>query len=443
MSYDPVTRNAAAPAISTPAGFSFFPIEIRQCLEQIVTTSPGPLSPGSAEQLRVPLYSPEFTADPLTAYREMRARYGTLVPVELAPGVPATLVLGYRTALNILNDPARFPADPRLWQREIPEDCPVLPVLQWRPNAPRSAGAEHQRYREAIVSALGAVDLHGLHNMVERIAVPLINSFCADGRVDLVSRYAFPLTFEVINTLLGCPPDISEKAAVATAAIFDGVDSEKGNIMFAEAITELVEFKRAEPGNDITTRLLNHPAELDEEEMLHQVVSLYGVCMGPMQSLIINTLRLILTDDRFGDDVIGGALPTRDALDEVLFEDPPLPNASVTYPRQPILIDGVWLPAHQPVVISLTGCNHDPEIGTGDHTGNRAHLAWGAGPHSCPAQSLAYLTAQDSIDQLLDALPEVRLAVPVEELEWRPGPLHRTLASLPVTFPPSSPLPVH
>lgn len=403
---------------------------------------PDPLSPGRAEQPRIPLYSPEFTADPHSAYREMRARYGTLAPVELAPGVPATLVLGYRTALRILNDPARFPADPRVWQRDIPEDCPILPVLQWRPNAPRNAGLEHQRYREVNVAALGAVDLHGLHTTVERIAIPLINSFCSDGWVDLVSRYAFPLTFEIINTLLGCPPDISEKAAAATAAIFDGVDSEKGNIMFGEAIAELIEVKRAEPGDDVTTRLLNHPARLDEEEMIHQVVSLYGVGMGPMQSLIINTLRLILTDDRFGDNVLGGSLSTRDALDEVLFEDPPLPNASVTYPRQPILIDGVWLPAHQPLVISLTGCNHDPEISTGDHTGNRAHLSWGAGPHTCPAQSAAYLIVQDSIDQLLDALPEVRLAVPAEELEWRPGPLHRTLASLPVTFPPSSPLPI-
>lgn len=403
---------------------------------------PDPVSPGRAEQQRVPLYSPEFTADPHSAYREMRARYGTLAPVELAPGVPATLVLGYRTALRILNDPARFPADPRVWQRDITEDCPILPVLQWRPNAPRNAGTEHHRYREVNVAALRGIDLHGLHATVERIAIPLINSFCSNGFADLVSRYAFPLTFEVINAMLGCPPDISEKAAAATAAIFDGVDSEKGNMMFGEAIAELIEVKRTNPGDDITTRLLNHPAELDEEEMVHQVISLYGVGMGPMQSLIINTLRLILTDDRFGDNVLGGSLSTRDALDEVLFEDPPLPNASVTYPRQPILIDDVWLPAHQPVVISLTGCNHDPEISAGDHTGNRAHLAWGAGPHTCPAQSAAYLIVQDSIDQLLDAIPEVRLAVPVEELEWRPGPLHRTLASLPVAFPPSSPLPI-
>lgn len=399
-------------------------------------------APGRGDDQRAALYTPEFAAHPHRAYREMRERYGALVPVDLAPGVPATLVIGYRTALRILNDPDRFPADPRTWERTVAGDCPVLPVLQWRPNAPRSAGQAHARYRGAAIAALDGVDLHAARRTVEHFAVPLINKFCGTGSADLVREYAFPLTFEVINSMLGCPPEISERAAAATAAIFDGVDAEAGNRLFGEAVTDLVAAKRREPGDDLTTRLLHDPAGFDEAEMVHQVLALYGVGMGPMQSLIINALSLMLTDDRFADDMLGGAVATRDALDDVLFDDPPLPNACVTYPRQPVLIDNTWLPAHQPVVISLAGCNSDPEIRTGNHTGNRAHLAWGAGPHACPAQNTALLIAQEAIDQLLDALPELRPAVPAAELTWRPGPLHRTLSALPVTFPPSPPLPL-
>jgi cytochrome P450 len=105
-------------------------------------------------------------------------------------------------------------------------------------------------------------------------------------------------------------------------------------------------------------------------------------------------------------------------------------RASFSYPRQPIMLDGVWLPAHQPVVVSIAGCNSDPEIAGGDRTGNRAHLAWGAGPHACPATALGYSIAQCAIDQLLDALPELELAVPADELQWRPGPIQRALAAL-------------
>jgi len=138
--------------------------------------------------------------------------------------------------------------------------------------------------------------------------------------------------------------------------------------------------------------------------------------------------------------MLGGSLSTRDGLDEVLFTDPPLTNYCITFPRQPILIDDVWLPAHQPVVISMAGSNNDPAISTGEYTDNRSHLAWSVGPHACPARSVASLIAQDAIDQLLDALPELHLAVPLDELVWRPGPFNRSLAALPVTFPKSPPL---
>ncbi|MBF6218428.1 cytochrome P450 [Nocardia abscessus] len=397
-------------------------------------------SPIDTADPRIPLFSTEFAADPHSAYRRMRARYGSLAPVELAPGVPATLVIGYHTAVRILNDPDHFPADPRTWQQGIAADCPVLPMMQWRPNALRNAGAEHARYRQANVAGLEKVDLYGLRDTVAQLAVPLINSFCADGSADVVRQYAFPLAFAVLNALLGCPAEIAQRAATGMAAIFEGVEAERGNKMLIDSLGELTLLKRAEPGDDIASRMLAHPAGLSDTEMVHQLGTLYGAGIEPQQNLIVNTLLLILTDERFGGSVLGGSLSTRDALDEVLFNDPPMANFCFSFPKQPILIDDVWLPAHQPVVISIAACNTDPAISTDQYAGNRAHLAFGGGPHVCPANSLAYLIAQDAIDQLLDALPELRLAVPADELTWRPGPFHRALTALPVVFPESPPL---
>ncbi|MBF6190877.1 cytochrome P450 [Nocardia sp. CDC186] len=399
-------------------------------------------SPIDTDGPRIPLFADEFAADPHGAYRAMRERYGSLAPVELAPGVPATLVLGYHTAVRILNDPDHFPADPRAWEQDIAADCPVLPMMQWRPNALRNAGAEHARYRQANVAGLAKVDLYGLHDTVAQLATPLINSFCADGSADIVRQYAFPLAFAVLNAMLGCPAEIAQRAASGMAAIFEGVDAEQGNKMLIGSLGELTVLKRAEPGDDITTRILRHPTGLSDTEVVHQLGTLYGAGIEPQLNLIVNTLLLILTDERFGGSVLGGSLSSRDALDEVLFNDPPMANFCFSFPKQPILIDDVWLPAHQPVVISIAACNTDPAIRAERYSGNRAHLAFGGGPHACPANSLAYLIAQDAIDQLLDALPELRLAVQVEELTWRPGPFHRALTALPVVFPASLPLPL-
>ncbi|WP_239003773.1 cytochrome P450 [Nocardia panacis] len=397
-------------------------------------------SPTDTDDPRVPMYRPEFAADPHGAYHEMRRRYGSLAPIELAPGVPATLVIGYSTAVRILNDPEHFPADPRAWQQDIPADCPILPLLEWRPMASRSAGADFTRYRGAITAGIDEIDLYALQAVVADLAIPLINSFCADGSADLIQQYVFPLIFAVVNYLLGCPPEIGGQVAAGTAALLEGVDAEKGNRMVGEALMRLVTLKRAEPQRDITSVLLGHPAGLTDVEASHHVSQIYGSGIEFELNLITNTLLLILTDERFGGSFLGGNLSARDALDEVLFNDPPLANLLITYPNHPILIDDVWLPAHQPVVISMAACNNDPAIRAGDLTGNRSHLAWGLGPHACPARSMAYLIAQEAIDQLLDAIPELQLDPPDRTPNWRPGPFHRALTELPVIFPPTPPL---
>ncbi|WP_181063374.1 cytochrome P450 [Nocardia nova] len=396
-------------------------------------------SPVDTDGPRILLDTPEFAADPHAKYREMRRRYGSLVPIELSPGVPATLVIGYHTALRILNDPDHFPADPRAWQDTVPEDCPVRPMMQWYPNALRNAGNVHLRYRQAYTAAVDGIDLHALHSTVEKIAIPLINSFCEAGSADLVSQYAFPLVFESLNRMVGCSTELGQRVATGMAALFDTVNAAWGMEHLSQALMELIHLRRAEPGDDVTSRLAHHPANLSDEEMLYNLISFYGAGIEPQQNLIANTLLLMITDDRFGG-MLGGSLSTRDALDEVLFKDPPMANFSISYPRQPILIDNAWLPAHQPVVISLSACNNDPVIAGGDRTGNRSHLAWSAGPHACPARSVAYLVVQDAIDQLLDALPEIRLAIEPSEITWRPGPFHRAMAALPVAFPASPPL---
>src|SRR5690606_23031251 len=154
-----------------------------------------------------------------------RQQFGPLVPVDLAPGVPATLVVGYEEARRILGDPQRFPADPRRWQISVPDTCPIRPMMEWRPNALRSAGAEHSRYRAANTAALGAVDPHALRDHVELVAEQTIKAFRASGKADLLSQYAWPLAFQTLSHLLGCPDEVGHRIADGMAKIFDGVNA--------------------------------------------------------------------------------------------------------------------------------------------------------------------------------------------------------------------------
>jgi cytochrome P450 len=384
---------------------------------------------------RMPLYGPEFAADPAATYRVLR-EYGPVAPVELAPGVPANLVVRYDAALEVLRNPNTFPRDPRQWQEKMPPDCPVLPMMMYRPNCLFTDGAVHARLRAAVTDSLARVDLNALRANVEQTADRLITQFSPNGEADLLGEYAMPLPLLMFNHLYGCPPALGNRMVAGMRGIFDMVDPEKANAELAQSILELIALKREHPGQDVPSWMMAHPAQLTDEELLHQLVVLMGGGTEPEQNLIANGIRLLLSDERFAGDLSGGSLPVEEALDEVLWTDPPMANYSASYPVEDTDFAGVRLPAAEPVVISFAAANSDPALVAQQRSGNRAHLAWSAGQHSCPAQQQARLMASVAIEKLLDSLPDMGLAVGVDELVWRPGPFHRALTALPVRFTP-------
>ncbi|WP_433206572.1 cytochrome P450 [Nocardia sp. CA-107356] len=411
-------------------------------------------SPVDTDDDRFSLADETYTSDPHAALEQLREKYGALAPINLAEGVPATLVLGYRAAVRILFDPEHFPANPRQWEATVAEDCPLLPMLAWRPAARYTDGTEHAGLREVSRAAIDPVDLYAMHATVEDLATAIVNTWIEAGSADLASQYALPLVFAVLNNLIGCPTDIGKRVTAGMAARFDSTASaERGMNMLIDALSELVQHKRDQPGDDMTTRLIDHPLKLSDEKIVAQLASFYGAGIEATRNLILNAVYLLLTDDSFGGSVLGGNLSPRDAVDWVLFNNPPMVNFCITYPKQPVLVDNTWLPAHQPVVICILACNLDPDADgelsiagphtdpdAVDRTGNRSHLAFGTGNHACPARDVAYQLAVDALVYLLDLVPEIRLAKPAEELGLRPGPFQRALEALPVVFPRAKPI---
>ncbi|MBV9728400.1 MAG: cytochrome P450, partial [Pseudonocardiales bacterium] len=62
------------------------------------------------------------------------------------------------------------------------------------------------------------------------------------------------------------------------------------------------------------------------------------------------------------------------------------------------------------------------------------HLAFGYGIHYCLGAPLARMELQVAIATLIRRLPTMRLAVPVQDLEWRSYLVSRALSALPVTW---------
>ncbi|MEV6163491.1 cytochrome P450 [Streptomyces sp. NPDC052052] len=388
------------------------------------------------------LYGPEFASDPQRVYDEFRA-HGLAAPIELAPGVDATLIVQHEAALRVLQNPSYFARDARRWaalrEGRVPLDSPVLPMMAYRPNCLFTDGTEHLRLRKAVTESLARLNTTRLSRDVERIADYLIDQFIERGSADLLGDYAKLLPLLLFNQLFGCPGDIGDRLTRSMSAIFDGTDVLRANGELTECLMELVALKRRSPAEDITSWLIQHPAGLRDEELKDQLVMLMGAGVEPERNLIANALLLLLSEDPAAPQRRGTGMMVEDALDNVLWNNPPIANYATHYPVQDVDLGGVTLKADTPVLISFAAANSDPALTSARQTLSKgAHLAWGAGPHVCPAKSPAQLIALTAIEKILNSVPDLTLAVPASAVEWRPGPFHRALVSLPVRFSPSA-----
>ncbi|MCX5197388.1 cytochrome P450 [Streptomyces sp. NBC_00249] len=403
---------------------------------QPTTPVPPPGCPAHSAGGRVPLHGPGFAADPQAYYAYLR-HYGPTAPVELAPGVEATLVTDYSAALQLLQDSSSFRKDARRWRHLneglISPDSPVVPVLAYRANCMFTDGAEHLRLRQAITDSMARVDVRRLSRSTEQVSNFLISQFGSRGSADLLGDYAKQLPLFVFNELVGCPADIGDRVVFGISGMFDGVNAERAIEVLFGAVGELVALKRARPGEDVTSWLMQHQAKLTDEEMVHQLALLLIAGNEPLRNLIGNTLHRLLTHDAYAHK--GGLID--EAIDDTLWENPPMQNLAPHYPASDMEFAGQQLRAGDLVLVSFAAANTGPALTAARQAGsNRAHLAWSAGPHACPSKEPARQITATAVENLLNRLPDVELAVPEDSLVWRPGPFNRGLSTLPARFTP-------
>ncbi|MEU0935224.1 cytochrome P450 [Embleya sp. NPDC005971] len=393
----------------------------------------------------VALSGPRFESDPAGLYRELRERHGPVAPVVLDGGVRAWLVLGYAELLAVLRDPDRFSHDSRLWldriKGRVPADWPLSPMVEYRPSILCADGPEHRRRSAAVAHSLGRVDRRALRGEIEHMADSLIDTFVARGEADLLTEYAQRLPLLAMGRIVGMPAPDGPHLVRTINGMFDGgPDALAHQAVLHRMMTDLVATKRITPGADVTSWMLAHPSGLTDAEVIEDLLVITPT--EPTANWIGNSLRILLTDHTLHASLTGGRRTTDEALDEVLWQDPPMQNAAGRWATRDTLLGGTPIRGGDFLLLGIAAANADPAVRTPDTelTGNRAHLAWGGGPHACPAQDHARLIAKTAVDTLLDRLPDLHLAVPQEALTWRASPWIRALAALPVAFTPDKPI---
>ncbi|KOX19693.1 cytochrome P450 [Nocardiopsis sp. NRRL B-16309] len=366
-------------------------------------------------------------------WSRLRETYGGLAPVEISPGVPGWLLLGYKENLQVLRDQTYFSADPRPWSPG--GRAPA------RSGALSHDGEEHQRLRVPIVDALAQVGTAQLVPVVERAAVRLVGAVSAEGKADLIGQYAAPLPALVLNELFGLPDSYGQLLADLTDRLWSGDPdrAEPAALAIRAYFTGLVARKRAEPGQDLTSTLLEHRHALTDDEAVEALSLLWETGHEPTTHLIGNALLRLLEDPAVWTSYLGGTLTPEDFLDYVMWTDAPLRMLAGRYSTMDIRFSGARIRRGEPMLLGFSAAHADQSaVRGGDDpgalTGNRSHLAWGAGAHRCPATSFTRELVRTAIDIAVDRLRGMVLAVEAEELRRRDSMAVNGLTALPVWF---------
>lgn len=394
----------------------------------------------------VQLYGGRFQDEPARLYREMRRDHGPVAPIVLPGDIPAWLVLGYRELHQLTGDPVLFSRDSQLWNQwpAIPDSWPLMPMISRdQPSILYTVGERHSRRSAVISDALEAVNPFELKESTAEFADELIDSFCSAGTADLIADYAMLMPVRVLAKLFGFS---DEKGPALVTAMNDmingGATALAGQRHIATSVYELVAERKTTPGDDVVSRMLANTRGFTDEDVSRDLMVMMAAGHQPTADWIGNSLRLMLTDDRFAASLSGGRHSVGEAMNEVLWEDTPSQNIAGRWASRDTHLGGRHIKAGDLLVLSLAGANADPQVRTDGSTltgGNNAFLSFSHGDHRCPfpAQETAEVIARTAIEVILDRLPDVDLAVPAEQLTRRPSPWLRGLTDLPARFTPT------
>jgi cytochrome P450 len=394
-----------------------------------------------------PLSAITASPDPQDAYRRLREVHGAVAPVELEPGVTGWLVMGWEEICEVVRHERVYSRDSHNWrdlrENNVAQDSGLGPMMFPQDNAFFKDGAEHHRLRAPLDEGIRDLDQRQMRVSMIGICKDLINRFASRGEADLVSEYAAVIPILAVASLFGLNATRGYELQRAIAALFgSGEDAQAGLRTVETIIAECMRSHKQASAKDLTTAFQNHPNLRDDGEVAYSMILMIGAGAEATAIWIAQALRLMLTLPRFRGMVGGWRPGTDDALDQVLWREPPMAHMPARYALCDTELAGQRIRSGDAIILGLMAAGSDPGYHTADswaELGNRSHLAWSTGPHTCPAEVPARIITRAAVDTALSSLPGLDLAIPAEDLVLRPSPWSRGPASLPVRFTPFEP----
>lgn len=291
---------------------------------------------------------------------------------------------------------------------------------------------DHTRIRKVAQSCFGPRRFKSIEPQIETIVARHLDLLEAAGKsgapVDFWDIVAFPVPAHVLFTLMGIPdadvPKIKQYGASRGKMTWSDLTDEEmipvahDMVAYWKYIHDLLDMRRANPGDDFPSDLLRlqaEGAEITDEEIAGV---LYSTLFAGHEttSTFMGNYVLTMMDNRDAWEAIKadpGLIPN--AVEEMLRYMPSVVGWR-RKARTEAVVGGVTLPAGAEVLMITGSANRDeshfPQGEKLDITRDnaRTHLSFGYGIHYCLGFQLAKMEAVILLRQLAQRFPDLRLA---------------------------------
>ncbi|MFJ9097985.1 cytochrome P450 [Streptomyces sp. NPDC102405] len=399
------------------------------------------------------ILSPEFATNPYPAYAVMREKE----PLIWHEATQSYIISRYEDVERVFKDKnAEFTTDNYNWQIEPVHGKTILQL----------SGREHAVRRALVAPAFRGRELQDkFMPVIERNSRELIDAFRHSGSADIVSDYATRFPVNVIADMLGLDKADHARfhgwytAVIAFLGNLAGdpevtAAGERTRVEFAEYMFPIIRERRDHPGDDLLSSLCT--AEVDGVRMNDEDIKAFcSLLLAAGGETTDKAIASILANLLLHPDQLAAVREDRSlipaAFAETLRYTPPV-HMIMRQSATDVQVTGGTIPAGATVTCLIGAANRDEQryrepdrfdIFRDDLTTTSAfsaaadHLAFALGRHFCVGALLAKAEVETGVNQLLDAMPDLRLADgfdPVEQGVFTRGPL-----ALPVRFTPSGP----
>ncbi|MEQ3553162.1 cytochrome P450 [Pseudonocardia nematodicida] len=384
----------------------------------------------------------------LAPFYEVLRREAPIAPVTTPAGDPAWLATRFAEVRELLGDKRFGRSHPE------PEQASRISTaaVQDGPSGDyESEEADHTRMRRLLTPAFSAKRMRALSGHVQELVDGYVDDMLSahdrapDGVVDLHAHLAFPLPVAVICRLLGVPESDRDhfRALSDRMATYSGQDAHEALVEFGTYMAGLAEAKRTDPGEDVITDLVR----AQEEDPTFGYPEMIRLCVGllfaghetTVNRIGLGMLFLLTRPDQWAALAADPDGRIEAVIEEVMRLGAPGDLGLLRYAHTDVEMAGVTIRRGDAVIISVNAANRDAGVFADAEEfdpdrSERGHVGFGHGPHFCIGASLARTELHAVFATLARRLPDLRLAVGLDDLDVRTDHLTGGVRSLPVAW---------